>query len=119
MHVAKTMWAIVQKLGGENPEKLSDIDESRRSDWMSEDYVTGSNAYEDNEQAKQQIVDLNKKIYAIHDEDDKQSKLAQIYWICRQWSYDYYDSFYAQIGTHFCKILSRECCFWLRVRYRQ
>ena len=103
LHVAKTMWAIIKKLDGEYPEKLSDIDESKRSEWMSERYVEGNNAYEDNEQTKQEITDLNKKIYAIHNDADKQSKLAQIYWTCRQWSYDYYDSFYAQLGTHFEK----------------
>lgn len=103
MHAAKTMWAIVKKLGGENPEKLSAIKETERSEWMAEAYVEGTNAYEDDESAKTEIIVLNKRIYKIHSDDDHESPLAKIYWTCRQWSYDYFEEFYARIGTKFEK----------------
>jgi arginyl-tRNA synthetase len=48
-------------------------------------------------------VALNKKIYLINSTNDKESPLAKIYWTCRQWSYDYFDAFYARIGTKFEK----------------
>ncbi len=101
LHVGKTMWAIVQDLGGENPKKLDDIVKAERSEWMARCYVKGTNAYEEDEVAKQQIIDLNKRIYQIAAGGDHDSPLAQIYWICRQWSYDYFDEFYASVGTHF------------------
>lgn len=103
LHVGKTMWAILQELGGENPDKLADIPEEKRSEWMAGCYVTGTNAYEDDEAAKPEIVALNKRVYQIHTENDHDSPLAQIYWTCRQWSYDYFDAFYARIGTPFEK----------------
>lgn len=103
MHVAKTMWAIVQKLGGEQPEKLQDIAEDQHSEWMAARYVEGTRAYEDDEAAKALIVDLNKKIYQIHTNDDHESAFAQLYWTCREWSYDYFDTFYKSIGTTFEK----------------
>jgi arginyl-tRNA synthetase len=49
------------------------------------------------------MVALNKKVYGFHEANDHDSPLAQIYWTCRQWSYDYFDAFYARIGTHFEK----------------
>jgi arginyl-tRNA synthetase len=103
LHVGKTMWAILQELGGEHPEKLADIPEAQRSEWMAKCYVAGTAAYEDDEAAKQAIVALNKRVYALFAEDDHESPFAQVYWTCRQWSYDYFDTFYASIGTKFEK----------------
>jgi arginyl-tRNA synthetase len=101
LHVGRTMWAILQRLGGENPEELVRVPEGKRAIWMAECYVEGTNAYEENEKARAQIIELNQKVYKIHAENDKTSPLAQIYWKCRQWSYDYFDAFYARLGIHF------------------
>lgn len=103
LHVAKTLWAIIQKLEGEYPEKLQDISEGERSEWMAACYVEGTNAYEDDEQAKTDIIALNKKVYQLHTDNDHESPLAQIYWTCREWSYDYFNAFYKRIGTSFEK----------------
>jgi arginyl-tRNA synthetase len=103
LHVGKTMWAILQALGGEHPEKLNEISESERSDWLSQRYVEGNAAYDENETAKAEITELNKKIYGLHDQNDHDSPLAQIYWTTRDWSYQYFDAFYKRIGTKFEK----------------
>jgi arginyl-tRNA synthetase len=103
MHVAKTMRAIIQKLGGEFPEKLQDIAVDQRSEWMAARYVEGTRAYEEDEAAKTFTVALNKKVYQLHTDNDHESTLAQIYWTCREWSYDYFSAFYDSIGTVFEK----------------
>lgn len=103
LHVGKTMWAILHELGGENPEKLQQISPDKRSEWMAACYVAGTQAYEDDETAKAEIVDLNKRVYKLHADGDMDSSFAQIYWTCRQWSYDYFDAFYARINTPFEK----------------
>ena len=103
LHVGKTMWAILQKLGGEHPEKLQEVKAEERPEWLSDRYVEGNEAYEQGEATKQQITELNKQVYGFHESDDHDSSLAQIYWTCRQWSYDYFDNFYEQIGTKFEK----------------
>ncbi len=103
LHVGKTMWAIVNEFGGELPDKLADIPESDRSDWMAAAYVRGTQAYDEDEAIKPEIVALNKRVYELHATNDHDSAFAQIYWTCRQWSYDYFDSFYARIGSHFEK----------------
>ncbi|HJP96828.1 MAG TPA: arginine--tRNA ligase [Candidatus Saccharimonadales bacterium] len=103
LHVGKTMWAILQNLGGENPDKLADVPEDQRSEWMAQQYVLGTQAYEDNVAAKEEIIALNKQVYQLHTSNDRESAFAHIYWTCRQWSYDYFDAFYARIGTPFEK----------------
>ncbi len=101
LHVARTMWAMIQDLGGEQPEKLADVKD--RPQWMADNYVRGNNAYEDDPAAKTAIDQLNKKIYEIQSTKDEHSPLAQIYWTTRSWSYEYFDEFYRKIGSKFDK----------------
>ncbi len=99
LHVAKSMWAIINALGGENPEKLNEVPEADRSTWLGACYVSGNNAYEDDEAAKAEIVTINKKVYALHAAGDKESPFAQIYWTTRQWSYEYFTVLYNQLSV--------------------
>jgi arginyl-tRNA synthetase len=103
LHVAKALWAILQELGGEEPDKFTDIPENERADWMARAYVAGTRAYDEDEAAKTAIVALNKQVYQLHSDNDHESAFAQIYWTCRQWSYDYFNAFYARIGSCFEK----------------
>jgi arginyl-tRNA synthetase len=103
LHVGKTMWAVLKELGGENPDKLNEVLENQHSEWLAAAYVRGTQAYEEDETAKAEIIALNKRVYGLHNENDRDSPFAQIYWTCRQWSYDYFDKFYARIGSKFEK----------------
>lgn len=102
-HVAITMWAILRELGGEHPEKLTDVPEEEHADWMSARYVEGNTAFEEDENVKPEVITLNKRVYQVVADDDHDSAFARIYWTCRQWSYDYFDAFYARIGVKFEK----------------
>ena len=97
LHVAKCLYGIVQILGGEKPEQLSKVAESKRPEWLSEAYVRGSKSYESDELAKTAIAEINEQVYAFHSMEDHESELAQIYWQCREWSYDYFRTFYENI----------------------
>jgi arginyl-tRNA synthetase len=110
LHVGKTMWAMLKEFGGEYPEKLAAIPEDRRAEWMAACYVTGTNAYEDDETAKAEITELNKRVYQLHADNEHASPFAQLYWTCRQWSYDYFDAFYGRIGTPFEKYYPESTC---------
>ena len=103
LHVAKTMWAILSSLGGELPEKLEQVEKGQRAQWLAERYVQGNNAYEKTKATKTEIEQLNVRLYQIHEQGDKASPLAQIYWTTRSWSYEYFDEFYGRIGSHFEK----------------
>lgn len=103
LHVAKTMWAILKRLGGENPEKLAEISEEDGPEWLTAAYIEGNNAYEENEALRPEITEINKRVYKVHADNDHDSDFAKIYWECRQWSYKYFDAFYELIGTKFEK----------------
>lgn len=97
LHVAKCLYGITEKIGGEHPEQLNNIPEVERPEWISAAYVLGAKAYEEDEVAKAKITDINMQIYNFHKSDDQSSNLAKIYWTCRQWSYDYFKDFYDKI----------------------
>ena len=99
LHVAKCLWGMVATLGGESPEALDTVEATpfARARWISECYVRGAGAYEEDEQAKSAIDELNKTVYGFHESNDHESSLAQLYWTTRQWSYDYFKAFYELI----------------------
>ncbi len=99
LHVGKAMWGIIKQLEGEHTEKLDDVPENDRAAWLSRAYVAGSKAYEEDEAAKLEIIALNKKIYQLHADSDHDTPFAQIYWVCRQWSYDYFKKFYEEVAV--------------------
>lgn len=127
LHVAKTLWAILRELNGTNPEKLQLISEDYRSEWMTKAYIQGTNEYDDSNegkldiQIKLDIQTLNKLVYDFWSAEPYSvnwnlktvvegqetnidfKKLKEIYLITRQWSYDYFDAFYARIGSSFDK----------------
>jgi arginyl-tRNA synthetase len=104
------MWAMLQDLGGEFPDKLAEIPVDERAVWMAKCYVKGNNAYDEDETAKADIISLNKRVYGVHVTDDRESGFAQIYWTCREWSYEAFDDFYGRIGTPFEKYYPESIC---------
>lgn len=99
LHVARNMWAIIQTIGGEDKDITAVVsgDVHERAAWLSARYVEGTTAYEENEQAKQEIIAINKRVYVIHSENDHDSGFAKIYWTCREWSYEYFKLFYDEL----------------------
>lgn len=85
LHVAKTIWGILQSKG--EPSNLTQLAQA---------YVDGNKAYENDDKAKQSIIDLNNKIYSRSDE-----KINEIYDIGRETSLEYFETIYKQLGTQF------------------
>lgn len=80
MHVAKALWGV-QKLG-----KTAGA------------YVLGNKAFEEDEKAKKEIVDLNKKIY------QKDPEIMPLWEQTRQESLDYFDKIYQRVYTKFDRL---------------
>ncbi len=99
-HVGMSMWAIVKYLGGEHPDKLEEVRSDERLEWLSSRYVEGNEAYETDEAAKASIIEANKRVYQLHTDNDHDSPFAQIYWACRQWSYEGFDKLYEQLQVN-------------------
>lgn len=96
-HVGITMWAIIKYLDGEHPDKLSEIPETQRLEWLSARYIEGTAAFEADQAVQTAVQATSKKVYELHTNDDHDSSFAQIYWTTRQWSYDGFDKLYKQL----------------------
>lgn len=90
LHVAKTMYILKQK----------NIDDLTIED-IAKCYVEGTAAYEDDENAKVEITELNKEIYKINADDIHGTEISDLYWKGRELSYEYFKNFYARIGVKF------------------
>lgn len=78
MHIAKAVWAM------KNGQSLEDA------------YAFGNNAYETNDQAKQEIVEINKKIY-----DESDSEISKIYEKGREESFNKFEELYKRLDSKF------------------
>ena len=85
MHVAKTIWAI-----------LKDGDYKDDIKYLGEMYVVGSNKFDTDEQAKLEIIEVNKKIFEKSDVE-----INKVYDAGRKLSLDYFDTIYVKLGTRF------------------
>ncbi len=99
LHVAKCLYGMKIALDGFNPDKLDTVEHDAflRAQWIGQVYVIGAKAYEEDTTAQAEIVEINKAIYRLHEENDHQSPMAQVYWTTRQWSFDYFAAFYQLI----------------------
>ncbi len=84
LHVAKALWGL-RKLGGDanNVEKLGEA------------YVLGNSAYEEDASAKEEIVSINKKVYA------KDPEILDAYNKGRKASLDHFEELYRALGSVF------------------
>ena len=97
LHVGRTMWAILQSVGGEDVSAVEAIPVDERAAWMGARYVEGTRAYDNDEQAKAEIIALNKRVYVLHTDNDTTSGFAQIYWLLRANSYDFFKQLYQSL----------------------
>lgn len=114
LHVGKTMWAL------RNDSALSEM----TIEEIAKCYVEGTRAYEEDEEAKREIVELNKIIYDLAELGEEKcherlelekvaedfgrstaeiAQIAELYWRGRELSYEYFKDFYARIGVKFDK----------------
>ncbi len=97
LHVAKSVWGMMEKMKSENI-TLSQLEKwplDRRIKFMSQAYAAGAKAFSEDERAKLEIINLNKKIFAL----DKDVK--KLYQKGRKWSLDYFETIYKRLGTKF------------------
>jgi arginyl-tRNA synthetase len=80
MHIAKAIWGKLQ---------------NNSLNW-GQSYASGNTAYEENESAKKEITELNKKIYEKSD-----SNINKLYDDGKKESLKYFDGIYKKLGTKF------------------
>lgn len=93
LHVGKSMYSLLKYVDG-NPDKLSDIPESDRNEFMSRMYAEGASAYKEDEDAKSEIDGLAKQSFTRED-----PVYAAVYETCMRWSFEQIDKNVARLGN--------------------
>lgn len=99
VHVAKTIWAIEKENASENIEHLEG---EEFVNFVSDIYVKGANAYKDDEKAKEEIDNLNKKINDARVAG--KGKYYDVWFKLREKALSYFDHIYERLHTYFDKL---------------
>ncbi len=94
LHVAKAMWGLLKR---EEEFLDSGKSEDEKVKILAESYVEGATEFENNETVKQEIIDINKKIYG----DDE--SLYQLWEEGRKVSLEHFEELYKKIGVRYDK----------------
>jgi arginyl-tRNA synthetase len=100
LSAARALWGILQHLSGEYPEKLDEIPASERTKFIAARYVDGAKAdTSDDAQVSEEILAVNKRIYAMHASGDTESAFARIYFTTREWCRQYFIRLYEDLDV--------------------
>lgn len=92
-HVGKSMYSLLKYVDGDIS-KLHQIPESERNSFMSKMYAEGAKAYNENAEAKAEIVRLAQQSFVLNDE-----VYREVYTICKIWSFEEIDRIMKRIGN--------------------
>ena len=95
LHVAKCLWQLLKDDADGTVPRDKALEE--RVQYLQKCYQVGATAYEENDHAKQEIDQLNKKIYA----DDPE--VHAVWQETRQWSLDFYTQLETRLGISYDK----------------
>lgn len=103
MHVAKAIWGMqrLQETEGVTIDELEEVDLKRRVEFLGRAYVLGANSFEENDQIKEKMKILNKKIFEVVDDPHSHSDIALLYETGKKWSLEQFEVLYKQLGTKF------------------
>lgn len=90
LHIAKAIYGI-QINGFDDPK-----DVKKRAEYLGKVYAVGATKYEESDEVKEVVSEINKKIY-----DKSDPEVNKLYETTRQWSLDYFDSIYKRVYTKF------------------
>lgn len=93
LHVGKSMYALLKFADGDFA-KIEQIPEAEHNSFMSKMYAEGSKAYKEDDAAKKQIDELAKQSFS-----PSGVLYAQIYELCKKWSFDGIDALVARLGN--------------------
>ncbi|MCL5017261.1 MAG: arginine--tRNA ligase [Patescibacteria group bacterium] len=93
LHVAKTIWGILQDINN-FPKDSANL--SEKIAFLGKSYVLGSQKYEDDKVAAEEIKEINKKVF---ERSDKQINI--LYEKGKKWSLKHFDEVYKKLGTKF------------------
>lgn len=93
LNTAKAVWGM-RTMSDKQPEEGEPL--IRKVQFLQAAYVEGNTKYEEDERAKAEIDDINKKLFEKSDAD-----LNDLYLMGRRWSLEHFEEIYRVLGTNF------------------
>ena len=93
LHVAKVLWAMLETID-KLPKDEDDL--SLKMSYLGNAYILGAKVYEEDNEAKKKIDEINKKVYEKSDE-----KINELYKKGKEWSMEHFEEIYKKLGTKF------------------
>lgn len=97
MHIAKCLWAMTHEPNFD-PASVRNQDIHAKVEFLGKAYAAGSAKFETDEEAKKEIGEINKQIYA------KDKSLYAVYQETRGWSLEYFAGIYARVNSHYDRL---------------
>lgn len=91
LHIAKCLYKISNRKS-----QIANLKTLKQKiEFMGKAYTEGTRAYEEDEKAKKEIIEINRQIYS------KDQKIMTLWKETREWSLDYFNEIYKRVYTHF------------------
>lgn len=99
LHIAKAIYGI-QLIGFEDPGDIK-----HRAEYLGKAYAEGATKFEESDQAKEIVADINKKIYEKTDPE-----INKLYYETRSWSLEYFELIYKRVYVNFDRLYFESEC---------
>ncbi|MFA6106161.1 MAG: arginine--tRNA ligase [Patescibacteria group bacterium] len=96
LHIAKCLWGINRL--NDQYEGAAKKPIAEKVKFLGQAYALGSKNYEENPEAKIEIIEINKLIYS------RDKKIMEVYETTRAWSLEYFDKIYERMDTKFDRL---------------
>ena len=95
LHIAKCLWGIKTRIKKEGTALFAKLSLQEKIQLLGKGYSEGQTAYDIDENAKKEIVEINKQIY-IQD-----PQILDLWKSTREWSIAYFEKMYNRLYSHF------------------
>ena len=95
-HVAKAIYQMLKNKDDTNSVMAESVSSTEKANYIGQSYAEGNDAYENDEKAKKEIDEINKKIYGRSDK-----KINEIYDWGRRITLEAFEEIYKTLGTSF------------------
>lgn len=95
MHIAKCLYGIKQRIKKDGSDMFEKLSLQEKIQLLGKGYSEGQTAYEEDENAKLEIIEINKQIYT------QDPKIKDLWITTRTWSIEYFEEMYKRLSTHF------------------
>jgi len=90
-HVAKCLWGFINLHRSKAPKE-------NKGDWLGEVYAEAARKFDEDEKIKQEVMEINKKLYR------RDKEYLKLWKMTRKWSLDDFNKIYKGLGTKFDKL---------------